>query len=64
MVNVKYYNRRGKEMDQTIEKMKALSDTICETTEIDELMGLEGNIRILYYDAFNLIINDFERGLW
>jgi CRISP-associated protein Cas1 len=62
LVNVKYYNRRGKEMEQTIEKMKALSESISETKEIDELMGLEGNIRILYYDAFNLIINDFEMG--
>jgi CRISPR-associated protein Cas1 len=26
------------------------------------LMGLEGNIRITYYQAFDLIINDFEMG--
>ena len=25
-------------------------------------MGIEGNIRMTYYDAFNLIINDFEMG--
>ncbi len=31
-----------------------------ETTAIDELMGIERNIRKMYYEAFELIINDFS----
>ena len=30
--------------------------------EIDALMGIEGNMRMAYYEAFDLIINDFEMG--
>jgi CRISPR-associated protein Cas1 len=31
-------------------------------TSVEELMGLEGNIRQIYYEGFDLIINDFEMG--
>lgn len=60
--NLKYYDRRGKDLQLIIEKIEALSEKIQEVKSVDELMGLEGNIRINYYDAFNLIINDFEMG--
>jgi CRISPR-associated protein Cas1 len=39
--------------------MEALATKISATTETDELMGIEGNIRRTYYEAFNLIIPDF-----
>lgn len=29
---------------------------------LDELMGVEGMIRQTYYEAFNLILNEFEMG--
>ncbi len=60
--NLRYYNNRGKELDGHIETIEAFAAKIPETRAIDELMGIEGNIRINYYDAFNLIINDFEMG--
>lgn len=57
--NLKYYNVRGKDLLPIIEKMESYQDLINNCGEIDELMGIEGNIRIKYYDGFNLIINDF-----
>jgi len=61
--NLQYYNRRGKDMDELISGINGLSLRIQSTQSIDELMGIEGQMRQLYYDAFNLIINDFEMGV-
>ena len=58
--NLNYYDRRGKDLSPLIERMETLASGIPQTTEIDELMGLEGNIRMSYYDAFDLILNDFQ----
>jgi CRISPR-associated protein Cas1 len=58
--NLNYYDRRGKDLSPLIERMETLAKGIPQTTEIDELMGLEGNIRMSYYDAFDLILNDFQ----
>src|SRR5690606_7989501 len=60
--NLKYYDKRGKTLQDQIEQIEKLAENIPNTNEIDELMGLEGNIRITYYQAFDLIINDFEMG--
>lgn len=57
--NLKYYSNRGKDLDEAIEIIESYRAKIHEINEIDKLMGLEGNIRILYYNSFNLIINDF-----
>ncbi len=58
--NLKYYNSRGKDMIPIIEKIENLSGKISSTHAIDELMGIEGNIRKNYYEAFELIINNFS----
>lgn len=60
--NLQYYNRRGKDMEPFICTIKNFAERISTTNAVDELMGLEGNIRQVYYDAFNLILNDFEMG--
>jgi CRISP-associated protein Cas1 len=60
--NLKYYNSRGKDLEPIINQIETLSLKINDVTAVDELMGIEGNIRMAYYDAFNLIINDFEMG--
>ena len=60
--NLRYYNNRGKEVDQTISLIEEYSSKIKDTQNISELMGLEGNIRQAYYGAFDLIIEDFEMG--
>lgn len=60
--NLQYYNRRGKDMDDIIDLMNKLAGQIAEAQTTEELMGVEGQIRQYYYEAFNLIINDFEMG--
>lgn len=60
--NLQYYNRRGKDMEDIIAIINDLSKEIPQTKTVEELMGVEGQIRKTYYEAFNLIINDFEMG--
>ncbi len=60
--NLQYYNRRGKDLEPIIEIIKLLQAKVQTSEKIPELMGYEGNIRKNYYDAFNLIINDFVMG--
>jgi CRISPR-associated protein Cas1 len=60
--NLQYYNRRGKDMEDIMELIRAYSEKISLTASVEELMGIEGMIRQTYYDAFNLILNDFEMG--
>lgn len=60
--NLQYYNRRGKDMEGIMELMNRLAAQISDTRTTEELMGVEGQIRQYYYEAFNLIINDFEMG--
>ncbi|MFV0522396.1 MAG: type I-B CRISPR-associated endonuclease Cas1b [Mangrovibacterium sp.] len=58
--NLRYYNSRGKDLVPIIEIIEKLQIQIPQTTAINELMGVEGNIRKYYYEAFELIINDFS----
>jgi len=60
--NLRYYNNRGKDLEPIIGIIENYRDKIDNMAQTDMLMGLEGNIRMQYYDAFNLIINDFEMG--
>lgn len=60
--NLKYYNKRGRDIDAIIARIEQYATAINATTAVDELMGLEGNIRMSYYEAFDLILNDFEMG--
>lgn len=60
--NLKYYNNREKNTSASIEKIETLGTSICTTTQVEALMGIEGNIRMCYYEAFDTIINDFEMG--
>lgn len=58
--NLQYYNRRGKDMESMIELMKGYAAKLSQAQDVQAVMGLEGNIRQVYYDAFNLILNDFQ----
>ena len=60
--NLMYYNRRGKDMEVFINTINDLAKKIPETAEVNELMGVEGLIRKTYYEAFDLILNDFVMG--
>lgn len=60
--NLQYYNRRGKDMEEVIGTIKDYASKLSDTGSVQELMGTEGMIRQAYYEAFNLILNDFEMG--
>ena len=58
--NLKYYNRRGKDLSSFISDIANLKASTKEVQSVSELMGLEGNIRQVYYAAFEKIIEHFE----
>lgn len=60
--NLRYYHNRGKDLSEIISGIEKLSSSIESCSRVDELMGIEGNIRQYYYDAFNLVINNFDMG--
>jgi CRISPR-associated protein Cas1 len=60
--NLKYYQGRGKDVSESLARIENYTLLIENTAKIDELMGIEGNIRQAYYAAFGTIITDFEMG--
>lgn len=61
--NLKYYNNREKDTSVQIEQIENLSQQIPITDSIETLMGIEGNIRMSYYQSFDVVINDYNMGL-
>ena len=55
--NLRYYNGRGKNVEMYMQQVDGLRKTIPKTSTIEELMGVEGNIRKQYYAAWSVIIN-------
>lgn len=58
--NLRYYNSRGKDTQPIIDLIEGYAQKLPEAQSISEVMGLEGNIRQTYYEAFDLILNDFQ----
>lgn len=62
--NLRYYNERGKAVSEQMREIESLRRTVFKTESVQELMGVEGNIRKLYYQAWPAIINqtlEFEK---
>ena len=62
--NLTYYKNRGKNLETQMKEIEYLRKQINLSKNIEELMGIEGNIRKVYYDCWNDIINqdiDFEK---
>lgn len=62
--NLRYYKERGKDVSEIMEHMGFLREELTKATSVQELMGVEGNIRKLYYSAWTDIINkdiEFEK---
>ena len=55
--NLNYYNNRGKDVKEYMNQIEALRKQIKKCKDVEELMGIEGNIRKIYYDSWNKIIN-------
>lgn len=61
--NLRYYQRKGKDIDAAIETISELRDDIGSMDTPDELRGVEGQIRKRYYGTFSTILRGgFELG--
>jgi CRISPR-associated protein Cas1 len=58
--NLKYYQNRDREVQSYINSIEEYEKLIAPTQDIETLMGIEGNIRHTYYDAFDEIIKNFQ----
>ncbi len=56
--NLRYYQNRGKELEPIIDKIGDRSVQVPLAPDIATLMGVEGNIRQTYYQAFDMIIKE------
>lgn len=62
--NLRYYNGRGKDLENVMGQIKGLQKELSKAENVNEIMGVEGNIRKVYYSAWKEIINqeiDFEK---
>ncbi len=62
--NLRYYNGRGKDLENMMGQIKGLQKELSKAESVNEIMGVEGNIRKVYYSAWKEIINqeiDFEK---
>ena len=62
--NLRYYNGRGKDLENVMSQIKGLQKELSKAENVNEIMGIEGNIRKVYYSAWKDIINqdiDFEK---
>ena len=62
--NLRYYNGRGKDLENVMGQIKGLQKELSKAENINEIMGVEGKIRKVYYSAWKEIINqeiDFEK---
>lgn len=55
--NLRYYNGRGKDVQFYMNRIEDLRKQIPKSKSIKELMGYEGNIRKIYYESWNAIID-------
>lgn len=54
--NLRYYNGRGVELQEPMNQIESLTRTIDGGRSIEEIMGIEGNIRKTYYSGWSSII--------
>jgi CRISPR-associated protein Cas1 len=54
---LKYYRRKGRDLNEEIRKLESFVDEIWNSTNIEGLMGVEGNARKVYYTSWNKIIS-------
>jgi len=54
--NLRYYNGRGIDLDEPMRNINSLINRLEYGKNINEIMGIEGNIKKIYYSAWNHII--------
>lgn len=58
LANLQYYKTKKKAVTEHIEKIGSLASQIDKCKRIDELMGIEGNCRNVYYESFDVFLRD------
>jgi len=58
--NLRYYHNRDKDLQAELNAIEEWSEKIEGCKSVDELMGTEGNIRQIYYSAFDTILKNFR----
>lgn len=62
---IRYYKNRGKDLEKVEEHVKDLMSSIDKCNNTESLMAIEGNVRDIYYQGFDEIIDNenfkFER---
>ncbi len=64
LANLQQYDKRGKDMEEFISRIKNESETIDQVTNIPELMGIEGRSRQTYFSSFDSFLRkgfEFEK---
>ena len=62
--NLRYYNGRGKDLEEYMNEVNYYLKNLDKARDVQELMGMEGNIHKTYYKSWSTIINqeiDFEK---
>lgn len=54
--NLQYYNTRGRDCEPFLQALEPFARQAESAAQVSELMGIEGNIRQIYYRAWPLII--------
>lgn len=57
--NLRYYEKRERDLEMHIVTIQQYAAEVNGTATVEELMGLEGNIRQVYYTAYESIVRDF-----
>lgn len=55
--NLRYYNGRGKNVQEYMNDIESFRKQIPQAATIQEVMGYEGNIRKKYYEAWSLLVD-------
>ncbi len=55
--NLRYYNGRGTNLVEEMKEIESLIQKVGYASDVQALMGIEGNIRKYYYQAWNKVVN-------
>lgn len=53
---MRYYATRGRVMNEEMKQINVLRDRLKQCVTVEEIMGIEGNIRKIYYQCWNSMI--------
>lgn len=54
--NLRYYNGRGVDLEEAMKSINSLMNKLSYGESINQIMGIEGNIRKIYYSTWNKIV--------